>query len=540
MFNDYNFIDNFLPYEDFKTLFRLKEFRTKKEFLEHLEDYHILTTLQLVSRLNKYYGERVYECISVRSVKRNPQYESLETAYDVIIHQINSRNVMVAYDKCEPPDFEKLKLELSNVDHITFKAVTPVNLRNLKGITLSPDKYDYWFMLRVMVIDCANVGGSDLHIMTRHDKALRPYYTVDYRRDIYTWRNNSWKLTREMVQKLVHSAIEKDTAKNRQDIELGGVSAEKSDLLNDGNYQLRIAVVPALDGYKMTIRIQKLKTVSKKIKELGFDSTVVNQLELLAKKQSGITLITGAIRTGKNTTAFAMANSMPLSQFCVMDLSSPVEVRMDFTQVDYMDSVDALINYIKLIKKLDVDICFINEIPSKDVAFAVRDLVNSSVGVITTMHVDRLWHLPYKLKEYYGEDYKDVISQINGVVNQKMFVQQCLAKDCAKRVLIEELPKEIRDFMMQDRFKDIPGNYVYVNTGCPECFEGNKKGALRPYAEVLLFDDDLKRKLRKCEHVYDMEDLLKDVMEERKVSLDYKLVRAVKNGELHYKSLYVL
>ena len=93
---------------------------------------------------------------------------------------------------------------------------------------------------------------------------------------------------------------------------------------------------------------------------------------------------------------------------------------------------------------------------------------------------------------------------------------------------------------MQDRFKDIPGNYVYVNTGCPECFEGNKKGALRPYAKVLLFDDDLKRKLRKCEHVYDMEDLLKDVMEERKVSLDYKLVRAVKNGELHYKSLYVL
>ncbi len=172
MFNDYNFIDYFLPYEDFKTLFRLKEFRTKKEFLEHLEDYHILTTLQLVSRLNKYYGERVYECISVRSVKRkefrtkkeflehledyhilttlqlvsrlnkyygervyecisvrsvkrNPQYESLEMAYDVIIHQINSRNVMVAYDKCEPPDFEKLKLELSNVDHITFKAVTP-------------------------------------------------------------------------------------------------------------------------------------------------------------------------------------------------------------------------------------------------------------------------------------------------------------------------------------------------------------------------------------------------------------------------------
>lgn len=540
MFDDYKFIDYFLPNEDFKTLFRLKEFRTKKEFLEHLEDYHILTTYKLVSLLNQYYGEKVYEFIHARSVKRNPRYLHLEENYNVIIHQINLRNIVIAYDECEQPDFERLKLELDDIDHIIFKAVTPVNLRTLKGVQMTANMYDYWFMLRVMVIDCANVGGSDLHIMTRHNKSLQPYYTVDYRRDIYTWRNNNWKLTHEMVQKLVHSAIEKDTAKNRQDIELGGVSAEKNDLLNDGNYQLRIAVVPALDGYKMTIRIQRLKTVSKKIKELGFDSTVVNQLELLAKKQSGITLITGAIRTGKNTTAFAMANSMPLNQFCVMDLSSPVEVRMDFTQVDYMDSVEALINYIKLIKKLDVDICFINEIPSKDVAFAVRDLVNSSVGVITTMHVDRLWHLPYKLKEYYGDDYKDVISQINGVVNQKMFVEQCLEPNCAKRILIEELPSEIRDFMMQNRFKDIHGNYVYVNSGCPECFEGNKKGALRPYAEVLLFDEDIKRKLRKCEHVYDMEDLLRDIMEERKASLDYKIVEAVKNGKLHYRSLYVL
>lgn len=540
MFTDYDFINYFLPNDDFKTLFKLKQFRTKKEFLEHLEDYHILTTLQTVQLLNQYRGERIYETISPKTVKRIPTYRHLEDSYNVIIHKINTYNVIVAYDLCEPPDFEKLKLELNEIDHITFKAVTPVNLRNLKGVELNAGDYDYSFMLRVMVIDCANAGGSDLHINTRHDKDLKPYYTVDYRRDIYTWRNNNWKLTREMVSKLVHHTIESDTSKNGQDIEIGGVSAEKNDLLQDGNYQLRIAVVPALDGYKMTIRIQRLKTVSKKINELGFDDKVESQLRFLSKKQSGITLITGAIRTGKNTTAFAMANSMPLNQFCVMDLSSPVEVRMDFTQVDYMDSVKSLLNYIKLIKKLDVDICFINEIPSKDVAFAVRDLVNSSVGVITTMHIDRLWHLPYKLKEYYGDEYKDIISQINGVVNQKMFVKQCLNENCASKVLIDTLPIEIQEILNQRKFEDIPGNSVYINSGCANCFNGDIKGALQPYAEVLIFDEEIKRNLRKCEHVYDMEDYLKTVMEERKATLDYKLVEAVKSGKLHYRSLYVL
>ena len=68
---------------------------------------------------------------------------------------------------------------------------------------------------------------------------------------------------------------------------------------------------------------------------------------------------------------------------------------------------------------------FSHEIPDKSIVFGIQDLVNSSIGVITTTHLDRIWNLPYKLKEYFGETYKDMISQINGVVNQKMFIKQC-------------------------------------------------------------------------------------------------------------------
>ena len=422
-FDDYQFMDLFMPNEDMRHLFSDHIFRTKLEFLEYLEHYHILTRPEIVNRLNSYVGSDKYTQFRSIMLNRSAEYIEVENEFNIIIHIINKTSAVIIYDEETFNDFDKVSLELGNIKNITFRCVTPVNLQELQGIPVTRDTYDYKFLFRVLVLDCSNRGGSDLHIQTRH-KDLKGYYTVDYRLDVTMWRNPAWLLDGEMVKRLVHSAIEKDTSSNRRDIDLGGVTSNTMDLLGDGNYQLRVTVIPVLAGYKMTVRIQKLKTVSMTIPELGFDEEITSALHSLSNKQSGLTLVVGPIRTGKNTTAFAMANSMPLTQLSVVDLSSPIEIRMDFPQVDYRGDVDLLLKQITLMKKLDVDLCFLNEIPSKDVAFAVRDLVNSSVGVITTMHVDRIWHLPHKLKEYYGDEYKDVLSQINGVVTQKMFVKQ--------------------------------------------------------------------------------------------------------------------
>ena len=53
-----------------------------------------------------------------------------------------------------------------------------------------------------------------------------------------------------------------------------------------------------------------------------------------------------------------------------------------------------------------------------------------------------------------------------------------------------------------------------------------------------MFTEDIKYQLRKCEYAYEMEKVIKDIMDARQTSLDYKLVEAVKNGKLHYQALY--
>ena len=528
-------IKQFLDNPDYWTLFASLGIEDNdEEIVTHIEDYHILPREELVKKINKVIGEDVVNVVKAEDINRYSSLKEFEDKYNVIIHVINAQSILVYYDifKDDYLDEDSLRIDLSEFSNVIIRAITPGNLRELQGKTLDEDEYDYDFMLKTLIIDCVEKGATDLHINTRH-KNMQPYYTIDYRRDNHMWRNPNWNLTADMTKKLVYRTIAKKTDANENDLLLSGVEASIKDLLGDGKYELRVTAIRTLMGYKSAIRIQRLKTISLKINELGFDNVVQEELQFLAKKYTGLTLITGPIRSGKNTTAFAMTNDMDLDKYTIMDISSPVEIRMDFPQVDYGGGADALLATLKKCKKLDLDLAIINEIPSKEVAFGVRDLINSSVGVITTTHLDRVWHIPHKLKDYYGDDYKDIMSQINAVINQKMYVKQC--PHCASKVLVDTLPPKIKEYL-----KSYGVSSVFVNEGCDKCNNGRLHGGIQPYAEVLVFTPEIKEQLRRCKEAYEMETIIKELMTNAKASLDFKVCKAIEEGLLHYSEAYTL
>ena len=527
-------IKQFLDNPDYWTLFNSSRIFDDEDIVKHIEDYHILPRDILVDKINKVIGEETVTIAKKEELNRFSSLRCFEDKYDIVIHVINAQSILVYYDifKYDNLDEDSLKLDLAEFSNVIIRAITPGNLRELQGKRIDDDYYDYDFMLKTLVIDCVEKGATDLHINTRH-KNMKPYYTIDYRRDNHMWRNTNWRMNGAMIKKLVYRTIARKTEANENDLLLSGVEASIKDLLGDGKYELRVAAIGVLQGYKSAIRIQKLKTISMKINELGFDMPVQKELEFLSKKYTGLTLITGPIRSGKNTTAFAMTNDMDLDKYSIMDISSPVEVRMDFPQVDYGGGPAELLATLKKCKKLDLDLAVINEIPSKEVAFGVRDLINSSVGVITTTHLDRIWHIPHKLKDYYGEDYKDVLSQINAVINQKMYVKQC--PHCASKVLVDTVPPKIRDYL-----KSYDVQSVYINEGCSKCNDGRLLGGIQPYAEVLVFTPEVKEELRKCKEAYEMEAIIKNLMTKDKASLDYKVCDAIQSGLLHYSEAYTL
>ena len=518
------------------SVFQTAGINSLDDFLFILEQYHFRTVADVCQFLRDTEDKGIY--CHVEPFELDDEFRLIESNMNVLVQKVSNKSVKV-YVPYNYVGFseEVLAINLSYFAYEIFY-VTKYNFQQViafrehRSLKLDPD-----IMFKRILLEALNLQATDIHLSVKHDGGTVTY-PIQYRRNGLLFSVSEFTLDKVMNKEIAMRIIETKT--NRSSVDISGsegVVTNVSDILHDGNIELRVSVVKVKDGYMTVIRIQKKSTTSFRIHELGFDNKVLRDIQTLADKRNGITLITGAIRTGKNTTALAMANEIIKEPVCIISYDSPIEVIMPYPQVDYMEEDSRLIRYVEMAKKQDVDVVFVNEVPTKGVALAVQDLANSSVGVITTFHLNRLWDLPYRLEEYYGGRYKFVISQLNGVINQKMFGVLCA--NCRYETLVQELPDSpIKSFLLEHGVIK-----VFQTSGCDLCTDeitnvsGCVIGRNQPYAEHLIFTDAIKNDLMKCETPWEMSMYLKTCLREKQQDLDFYMLDGIKRGELSYKAL---
>lgn len=513
-----DFITKFPISEEVVNIFEQGLIEDKNVIVQMLEEYKFLTREQILNVLKT---DTDYPFISLDDTHILKPFNS-----EVVYYCNESEAYVYIYGFTDIScNVNRIELQLSQYN-VHFYRITPYNFRILMIPHYAPT-YDALVLFKRILLEALKVHATDIHFDTKHFK-VTPDYTVAFRIDgdmhPYTEFLLDERLNKEIISKLV------EVKTNVASLDLNsaeGITAVAKDVLGTGIAELRISANQCLDGYHYVIRIQKADTISFTLNELGFHPNVITDLSYITRKRSGITLITGAVRTGKNTTAFAIENEMVKLPIKLVSYEYPIEVLMPVSQVDYANNEEILLNAIRLAKKQDVNVAFLNEIPNKEVAFAVQDLVNSSIHVITTMHLDRLRLLPYRLKEYYGASYKDVISQINGVFNQKMFSVPC--PHCQQQILVDDI-EDIRKRELLQKYK-IP--FAYRNSGCTVCNgTGHIIGRNQPYAEHLLFTSDIIDALLECDEPYQMEHVLQDALTEANQALEVYMTAAIGEGKL--------
>ena len=519
----------FLKLED-TVLNELREMSVheEKDAVVFLELYKYLTREELLAQLAEKAPK--LDFANVQTVKRKQLYARVEQKYNVIVSELSDNDVEIVVDYYRGVDVDCLLIDsVFNLKNITVTYITPVNYAELTNREMHCT--DSLAVFRRYLFEAIKLGATDMHFDVIHENG-KTSYPVAFRIGGRYVRKEVIPITAELNKSMIAALVAKRTAANELDLlAASGVTTSVNNALP--GVDLRLSAGQAVDGYHYVARIQKKSTVSFQINELGFQDDVLETIDRAANKRNGLTLITGEIRSGKNTTAFAMANKMVHDDVKIISYESPIEVLMPFTQVDYRSDESILLNSVRLAKKQDVNIAFLNEIPNKQVAFAVQDLVNSSVHVITTLHIHRIWHLPYKLREFYGDNYKDILSQVNVVINQKMFPKTC--PHCRCKVLTESVEdKYVRDFLEKHNVKT-----VWKNTGCDYC-EGTGKilNSNQPYAEFVVFSDELVSKLLSCDAPYQMEKLLRQAVQEH--SLEKYMLEGIEAGNLNYNDLIAI
>jgi type II secretory ATPase GspE/PulE/Tfp pilus assembly ATPase PilB-like protein len=393
--------------------------------------------------------------------------------------------------------------------------------------------WDYYTMFGRYMQYALEHKASDVHFEVLHtDK--EPTYRVMCRIGPDREECRLFALNARINHDLISETISKRSRNSQAllDLDAGiGVVASLTDIFHDGRLEVRLAAERVSGGYYCVCRLQEVKTTSLPLSGLGFDDEVIKALREALRRPSGLTVITGKIRTGKNTTMASLVNDLASMDThpSILSFDDPIEIIGSYPQIDYRGEVDLLKAGIRLAKKMDLDYVTLNEIPNAEVAFGVRDLVNSSVHTLTTWHMNRVWHLPHKLFEYFGGSYRDLLSQMNVVCNQRLYKMQCphcLGK--MHRSLYKEKQPKIHDF-----FLDYNLEFFMVSQGCEMCSgSGFLKGRVVVIPEIIVFTQELVLKLLGAQHPHEMEILLMNEMRGSSLSLEHQMCKALKEGRL--------
>lgn len=481
------------------------------DLLSHLDILRFLPFNDIARIVQQVKG---YKLVKLTERNSHPKYQILASKYCVNIQQSANRTIQVFIPySCA---FNIPQFELDLVNHSKY----PVEyFRTLpEDPTLRP-----LLVIRSLILDCINHEGTNMQIISDGPSSCEIYYRVKG-----TFIPSTFKLSKTLLEDGIQQLIAHLTTSSAADLSLlSGLTASVTDILLDGSTDLRVTVCNTHNGYYCDMAIQKLSGRAMELTELGFPQEDQQKLFYIFNKTTGLTLNTGEQRSGKNTTMLAgIKYKLSKEPIRVIEYADPIETLMPYPQIDYKGDIPSLTTLMSRAKKMAIDVALLNEIPSRDIAFAVKDLVNSAIGVITTLHLDRIWFLPYKMEEYFGESYRGMFSQLNAVVNHKMF--KCITSPIKMKTLVNPDTPFLK-------FAQSLGVKQYPIPITPQAtFD------LQPIVEILVFNKELRYSLQRATSLSDIEETIRSLVESQGETFEHKLVAGINNGVFLLDELYKL
>lgn len=279
----------------------------------------------------------------------------------------------------------------------------------------------------------------------------------------------------------------------------------------DGNFKLnlspnpvslRVSTFPCMDGEKMVMRV--LKGVERlNIDQLGMGSMQANTIRRLARRNSGLILVTGPTGSGKTSTLYAMLQEMDTNRLNVVTLEDPIEMQMvAITQGQIHPRAGfTFASGLRSILRQDPDVILVGEM--RDLETASIALQASLTGhlVLSTVHTNSAVETITRLTDIGLEPYI-VANALIGIISQRLLRRVC--GKCARAHAVEVSVAEEVGFTFP-----LQANFVQ-EMGCAHCLKTGYRGRLGIY-EILEVDDRLRKLIKGRASTQQFKSLLRDM-----------------------------
>jgi len=195
---------------------------------------------------------------------------------------------------------------------------------------------------------------------------------------------------------------------------------------DDREIDLRLALIPSLEGEKLTIRVLDPGNLSYGLDELGLDGIDLTHIRRWFDSLGGMFLVAGPVGAGKTTTLYSLLHALKPGNRSVITLEDPVEYSVDgITQIQ-IDEEHGLTFAagITALARHDPDVVLVGEL--RDGASVQAACAAAALGraILATLHARDAVGTLTALR-YFGVDDRDIASTVSVVVAQRLVRKLC-------------------------------------------------------------------------------------------------------------------
>jgi general secretion pathway protein E len=329
--------------------------------------------------------------------------------------------------------------------------------------------------VNLLVRDAFDAGASDIHL-----EADRSGLTARFRMDgVLTPAPEAPAELHQAVVSRIKLLAELDISERRRPQD-GRIRVR----LESRELDLRVSTVPTMFGESVVLRLLDRGGRPVRLGELGMPPAVLARTELLARKPSGMVLVTGPTGSGKTTTLYAALGLRNAAAEKIVTVEDPVEYQLaGVTQVPVHAQAGVTFgSALRSILRQDPDVIMVGEMRDAETAeIAVQSAMTGHL-VFSTLHTnDAAGALP-RLLDLGIPDYL-VAATVDGIVAQRLVRRVC--DQCREAY---DPPREaVRRLAGDD---PLPAAFLR-GAGCPACRGTGYRGRTGIY-ELLVMSDALR------------------------------------------------
>jgi type II secretory ATPase GspE/PulE/Tfp pilus assembly ATPase PilB-like protein len=244
----------------------------------------------------------------------------------------------------------------------------------------------------------------------------------------------------------------------------------------DKEIDLRISIVPTLNGEKIVIRVLAEYVKGYDLESLGFSKKDGERFQRASEKPFGMILVTGPTGSGKTTTLYSLLRKLNTSEVNIMTIEDPVEYQIEgVNQIQANSRTNLTFDKgLRSIVRQDPDIILVGEIRDQETAEVAVNAALTGHLLFSTFHANDAATTIPRLLDMGIEPFL-LSSTLEIVVAQRLIrriCEKCKTSVSLKRSDIEERHPKISKLILNNEDEVI----LYKGKGCYDCNHTGYKG----------------------------------------------------------------